>query len=306
MISKSTLIAAAVAAVMFGTQSPAFAQKPAPLATEITVCTGATDGNYYWAASQIAVQTKGSVIVTPVATAGSLDNLAKLDNGTCTAAIVQSDSVNVYKARNPTSQLSIEVAAPLYQELLHLFCNKAANLSKITGLNKDTTVLVGPNGSGSSVTWDSLKLSDPARYGVVPTLPIGGLRAINRVKLGEADAACLLSVSGIKSPALMELNGVAATTKGVIELIPANDSDLLKLKSPGKNGKPIYQPASIPSGTYPALQTGVFGSSVATVSTTAVFVVSGTFIDDHAADYDKLLRGVNGALPAIHNRVDPK
>jgi TRAP-type uncharacterized transport system substrate-binding protein len=215
--------------------------------------------------------------------------------------------MGVYKAKNSSSSMTLEVGTALYPELLHLICNSEAGLSKITGLTKTTPIMIGPNGSGTSVTWDSFVNSDPSRYGVVPTLPIGGIRALGRVKEGT-EASCMLFVTGLKASSINEANVVAKSSSGKLVLVPTNDSDLLKLKSPGKNGKVIYEEALIPSGTYPGgLQpASIMGSSVKTISVNALFVTNTDYIDAHPNDYDSLLRSVNRAIPAVHNRVMPK
>jgi hypothetical protein len=59
-------------------------------------------------------------------------------------AIVQADAYNLYMKRNAQSALTLERGRVLYPEYVHFICNTAAGLSKITGLQKTQTVLVGP------------------------------------------------------------------------------------------------------------------------------------------------------------------
>jgi TRAP-type uncharacterized transport system substrate-binding protein len=303
MICKSTFIAAA--AVIAGLPTLALAQKPAPSLPTAKLCTGARDGNYDFSGIQIAQQAKGAVDVVVVNTQGSLDNLAKLDKGDCDAAIVQSDAYGVYLKQNARSALNIEKGRVLYQEYMHFICNTDAKLSKITQLSKANTILVGPLGGGTSTTWESFKIADPRRYDAIPTLPIGGLRAVNIVQEGS-EAQCMLFVTGLKSGQINEANQVAVNSKGRLALIAADDSDLPKVKDP--KGKPIYSKATIPSGTYPGgLQpSSLMGSSVDTIAVDAVFVTNANFINGNEQAYNVLLRAVNSAVPAIKNRVEPK
>lgn len=288
----------------------AHAQKPDAISDlpTVKICTGAVDGNYHFSGSQILTQARGVLNVVLVPTAGSMENLDKLDAGACDATIAQSDALGVWRAKNSSSSLNIEVSTVLYMETVHLICNSSAKLSKITGLTKDMTVLTGPNGSGSQVTWASFILADPKTYADVPTLPIGGVRAANKVKQGD-DATCMLFVSGLKANSINEANVIAQTVPGRMVLVPTNDSDLLKLRTPGKKGSLVYKEAVIPDGTYKGgLQpSSSWGSnSVDTVSVDAIFVANSKFIDAHPSEYDTLLRSVTRALPAIKNRVEPK
>jgi TRAP transporter TAXI family solute receptor len=282
MIDKNIIIAAIVVASL---PSAAVAQNPASPPPSVKLCTGARDGNYEFSGIQIAQQAKGALNVVVVNTQGSLENLAKLDKGECDAAIVQSDAYGVYIKQNSKSALNLEKGRALYQEYLHFICNTQAGISKITQLTKNQTILVGPLGGGTSTTWESFKIADPKRYGMIPTLPIGGLRAVNIVQEGS-EAACMLFVAGLKSGQINEANQVAVNSKGRLALIAADDSDLPKVKDP--KGKPIYTKATIPGGTYPGgLQpSSMFGSSVDTIAVDAVFVTNAAFIDANEQAYN--------------------
>jgi TRAP transporter TAXI family solute receptor len=266
----------------------------------VNLCTGVKDGNYDFVGIQIAFQAKGSLHGTLINTAGSLENLAKLDAGTCDAAIVQSDAYSVYLKQNSHSNLTLERGRALYPEYVHFICNKDAGLSKITGLQKTQTVLVGPAGSGSAVTWDSFKAADPARYGSIPTQPIGGTRAAGKVQDGS-DAACMFAVIGLKAPGINAINDVAKTSNDRILLINAQDSDMPGVKDP--KGKTMYEKASIPGGTYPDLQHGMLSTSVPTITVMSILVANSNWVDANGPAYDALLKAVNQAMPAINQRV---
>ena len=279
---------------------PVYAQDVLP---HVNLCTGAKDGNYDFAGIQIALQAKGSLHGTLINTAGSLDNLAKLDAGTCDAAIVQADAYSVYLQQNPRSTLSLERGRALFPEFVHFICNENAGLSKITGLQKTQTVLIGPAGSGSSVTWNSFKLADPARYESIPTQPIGGIRAAGKVQDGS-DAACMFTVIGLKASGINAINDLAKTSSGRILLVNAQDSDIPGVKDP--KGKTMYEKASIPGGTYPDLQHGTFGTSVPTITVQSILVANSNWVDANGAAYDALLKAVNGAMPTINEKVNPQ
>jgi TRAP-type uncharacterized transport system substrate-binding protein len=279
---------------------------PAPVLAQeegvprVNICTGLKDGNYDFVGIQIALQAKGSLHGKLINTSGSMENLDKLDKGECDAAIVQSDAYNLYLKRNSHSALTLERGRVLYPEYVHLICNTAANLSKITGLKKDQVVLIGPPGGGSAVTWESFKLADPARYGSIPTQPIGGTRAAGKVQDGT-DAACMFDVIGLKAPGINSIDDLAKSSNDRLRLINAQDSDMPSIKDP--KGHPMYEEAAIPGSTYPNLQHGFFSTSVPTITVESIFVANSNWVDANADGYDRLLRAVNMAMPAINNRV---
>lgn len=269
--------------------------------THVKFCTGPEGGNYDFTGIQVAQQARGSVHVDLVRTKGSMDNLDNIVSGACDAAIVQSDAHGVYLKQHPGTLLNIERGRVLYPEYAHLVCNKSAGLSKITGLHKGMTVLVGPNGGGSSVTWDSFRLADPKRYDEIATLPIGGKRGLGLVDDGK-DATCMLYVAGLAAGSMNEADAFAETS-GHLVLVPTDDSDVAKLHDP--KGRTVYESSSIPSGTYPhAFQTrSMMGSSVGAISASAVIVANVAFIEANDAIYDKFLTAVNHAMPAVMEHV---
>lgn len=268
----------------------------------IKFCTGPEGGNYDFSGIQIKRQGQGAIAVDLQNTKGSMDNLDRIAAGTCDAAIVQSDAHGVYLKQHPGSVLNVERGRVLYPEYLHLVCNKEAGLSKITGLSKGMTLLVGANGGGSAVSWDSFRLADPKRYNEVATLPIGGKRGLGMVEDGK-DATCLLYVAGLGSTSMREADDFAEKS-GHLKLVATDDSDVAGIKD--AKGRPVYDSTSIPSGTYPrAFQTrSLTGSSVGAISASAIIISNVSFIEGNEATYDKFLTAVNKALPAILEHVD--
>lgn len=267
----------------------------------VRFCTGPDGGNYDFSGIQVKRQAAGLVPIDLVQTKGSLDNLDRIAGGTCDAAIVQSDAYGVYMRQHSGAILNVERGRVLYPEYVHLVCNKAAGLSKITGLKKGMTVLVGPNGGGSSVTWDSFRMADPKRYGDVATLPIGGKRGLGLVDEGT-DATCMLYVAGLASQSMNEADDFAEKS-GHLDLVATNDSDVEKMKD--AKGQYVYEDLSIPSGTYPrAFQTrSLMGSSIGAIAPHAIVVSNVSFIEANDAVYDKFLSAVNKAEPAILEHV---
>lgn len=270
-------------------------------APHIRFCTGPEGGNYDYTGIQVAQQARGVIHVDLLRTKGSMENLDRIADGTCDAAIVQSDAHGVYLKQHPGTLLNIERGRVLYPEYAHLVCNKTAGLSKITGLRKGMTVLVGPNGGGSSVTWDSFRIADPKRYDEIATLPVGGKRGLGMVDEGM-DATCMLYVAGLASSSMNEADAFAEVS-GRLTLVPTDDRDVAKLKDP--KGRSVYESSSIPSGTYPrAFQTrSLMGSSIGAISASAIVVSNVPYIEANDAAYDKFLAAIGHAMPAILEHV---
>lgn len=279
---------ALVLAFMFGNSAEA-------QTASMNLCTGGNAGNYYFSGSQIAGQAKGVVSVNVIETKGSIDNLTKIEAGECDAAIVQSDAYLVYKKEHPKSLLNLERVDTLYKEYVHLVCSREADIDGIKDLTADNTVLIGPNGSGTMVTWTSFGLNDKS-YTEIKTLPIGGTRAMTKVKDGS-EAQCMLFVSGLNSSSMKEVD----LQGDFLKLVAVDDWDFNDTVD--DKGKKVYNFESIPGGTYDALQDGVFSSAVDTITVDAVLVVKADWIDENPDVYEQFLKASLRAQPAIRERV---
>lgn len=298
-LNLKSFLAACALASLAGLITP-IAQAQAA-ATPIKICSGGEKGNYFYSVNQIAQQSKGTLDVTNVSTKGSMDNLQRLASGECDAAIIQSDAWGVYLQDNPSSALNIDRVDVLYDEYVHLYCNRASEIDTVKDLNgrTDLTVLIGQNGSGTAVTWRSLGTED-AGYasGTGPkTLPLDGLVAMTKVKSG--DAACALMVTGLNSAAIKKVTEQTET----IHLVPVNDMDFNDAVDP--KGNDIYEFKDIPEDTYGAFQDG---DDVETVALKAVLVLSNNWIAAHSEDgaYEAFLEAQLTAQPFIKEHVAPK
>lgn len=253
-------------------------------ATPLRICTGGETGKYFQTAAEIGAQLKGAVPVEVVATNGSLDNFQRLSDGTCDAAIVQSDAYGIFTATNPTARLNVERVVPLYDEYVHLVCNRDAGINTVRDLlkNPDARVLVGPNGSGTSVTWQTWgKQSE--EYLKVGTDPVGGTRAITRTVDGT-DAKCLLFVAGLQSGTMMEVNELG---NGSLGLVSVDDGAFDDVKDP--KGQSVYSFTKIPGGSYPNLQNyGFLGgqSDIPTLAIGAILIANTSWIDANTRAFD--------------------
>lgn len=272
--------------------APAHATNP-----PMTLCSGPDGGMYQRAAQEVVNQGRDRLQFNLVPTKGSIENLDKLAAGECDAAPVQADAFRVYKAKYSKDAGALEKAGPLYLEYVHLICNNKAGVSRIVDLrNGKHGVAIGPERSGSSVTWDSFVLADKS-YSKTPTLPLAGARALEKVKLGD-EAACMIFTSALNNNFVKTDVNAAGD---YVSLIPADDGDFDNAKD--DKGQPIYRYMAIPGGTYPKIQHGTLGTSVKTVAVEAIWVVRSDWIDKNERPYNYFIAAKNKAAAAIRQLV---
>lgn len=263
----------------------------------LRLCTGSAKGNYFYAGSEIAKQAKGSLTVQVIETAGSMDNLRRLDDGSCDAALVQSDAYGVYKDRTPSSALSLVRIGALYKEFAHLLCNKAVDVDSVKDLRSGKAkLLTGDAGSGSEVTWASWVKMDKD-YLKAPTDRVGGTQAVLRIRDG-AEAQCALFINGLNSPLMKQVNDQAGDR---VRLVPVKDGDFASVKDPA--GHLVYSKVDIPGGTYKALQSGFFSSAVSSLAVDALVVLRADWAESSKRGLDDLSDAVLRATPTVRQKV---
>jgi len=257
-----------------------------PAVPDLRMCTGGETGKYYQTAKELKAQLNGVVNVVPVVTNGSMDNLNQLSSGSCDAAIIQSDAYGFHVTKNPAAKLDFKRTAVLYPEYVHLVCNAEAGIKAVGDVRKDgITVLVGPNGSGTQVTWETWAAQDP-NYAKVATAPEGGMSALSSISQG-VDAQCALFVAGLGSGTMMEYDGLAGDS---LTLVPVTDDWFDDVKDP--KGAQVYKFSEIPANTYPSLQTsGWFGGDkTPTITLDAVLVTNSEWIDANPKGNEALIK----------------
>jgi len=272
-------------------------------AAAFRLCTGTNSLNYN-KAGHILKKNSQSVAIEVIETKGSLDNLDKLSKNECDGAFVQSDAMLVYSSKNAKAISGMERAGILYQEQVHMVCNRKLDLGRMVNLNKSHTVAVGPDGSGGRTTWDGFVLADKARYSPVNTDSRSGVRAMAAVAEGT-QVQCALVVTALNS-SLMK-NDAQKEGDNVV-LVGTDDRDMTKTAKDGR-GQPVYTYGEIPAGTYPKIQpTGaVYGTkAIGTIQVDAIFVANTDWINNNERDYDTLLRSFGSAKPEIAKLAQPQ
>lgn len=263
----------------------------------MTLCSGPDGGMYQRAAQEVANQGKDRIAYKVIPTRGSIENLDKLAAGECDAAPVQNDAFRVYKSKYSKEAGALERAGPLYLEYVHFICNRKAGIGRITDLRDGKhTVAIGPDRSGSSVTWESFVLADKG-YAKAPTLPLAGLRALEKVKDGT-EASCMVFTAALQNGFT---KGDVSGAGEYVALVAADDRDFDKAKD--EKAQPIYRFVDIPGGTYPKIQPGTFSSSVSTVGVDAIWVVRNEWIDKNERGYNYFLDAKNKAVRSIRSLV---
>lgn len=266
---------------------------------QVRLCTAGAAGNYYASGKEIARQVKRSGLsVQPLETAGSMDNLEKIAANECDAGIVQIDAYLVYQDAHADDRLQIKRPQHLYDEFVHLICNREIGVESIGDLLGETNVrpvLVGPANSGGAITWGSFTLMD-VDYDDIPMENIGGEEALSRVESG-ADASCMMFVSGLRSKWANNIDQSGET----LNLTDVNDKGLGKAKFAGE---PIYTFQEIPADTYPNMQADP--GEVETLTVRAIFIVSAAWAEAFPSAYDRLIAGVERATPNIKKRVSSR
>lgn len=285
----------------------AYAQPQNLVAPVMNICTGGEKGNYYLAGQHIRGQVGTRLTVNVIKTTGSWDNMERMLRGECDAAIVQNDAHLLFSRKNPTAKLEIERTAAMYKEYVHLVCNAQAKVHWITDLDheKRHTVLVGPVGSGTAVTWEVMAQTLPETLGKISTLPEGGLRALAKVKDG-AEATCMMFVTGLNSPAMLEANDNAFNEKREKVLTLAHvwhktfDDKLKDAK-----GRPVYENESLRAVSYyPNLR--YTGGSWDTTAIPAILITSSKWIGQNEAAYDVLVSAALKAQKTLRDHFDRK
>lgn len=262
---------------------------------ELNLCTGSKDGAYYPAGEQIVLQARGDVKVNVIETKGSDDNLKRLNDQSCDAAIIQADAY--FATQEDNTGLRIERTAELYDEYVHLICNRGAGIGDVGDLEDHPdryTLMIGSKGSGTALTWRTFTLLD-TDYAKVPTLPIGGARALAKVLAGT-EAQCMMYIGGLKSAAMNKFDEHGEQLK----LVEVDDGDFNNKKD--ETGHRIYNFKKIPSGTYSKMQGSFFGS-IETVVVNAILITDRRWIETHPDAYNSFVEASLAARPHILKMV---
>jgi uncharacterized protein len=224
---------------------------------KISIATGAKGGTYVSLGAELAEilnREIPGVEAVALESAGSRENMDRLESGAVQLALVQNDTPGGAAVRS---------IAPLYDEVLHVVVQSSSTLDDTLDL-AGKRVAIGAQGSGTEVLVKRV-LEHFGVLGTVKAASLGTMPAVEAFERGELDAACFLS--GLKSPA-------------VERLLASGRGRLLSLGDPSRAGSsldglrvehPYLSTAVIPARSYAGAAPR---EPVGTIAVKAVLVAS--------------------------------
>jgi TRAP transporter TAXI family solute receptor len=256
-------------------------------------------GGWYDKYGQLLKKEASGIDVELKATSGSMENLRLLANGELDMAIIQSD---VLAFMQPGKKLLTEQAT-LYPEYAQLIANRKSGISSVKDIDPmKHVVYIGPQGSGTALTWQALGEQIPW-YRKIPVKYSSYEEALAAVE--KNPKALMLFVGGLNSDFLKKAEQDAAKS-GALRLVELNDKRFVDKKD--VHGNTIYKMAAIPSDIYPNLQKGwIFSGSVDTLAVQAVLVLRTDWAQKYGPEaMDALSKAISQSRPVIGRMVNAK
>lgn len=257
---------------------------------KMTLCTGTPGNRYHRVGQTLAAALADRVRVEVVTTGGSWENLERLGDGRCDAAIAQEDTYVVRrfeqrrdaeKAGKPPPAEALHRTAALYPEHVHLLCNRAVKASGLVDLPPTTRIHLHRYGSGSFLSWRLFGTLEP-RYARFQTLEVDLTTVVPRLARDHRPG-CLFHVSGLGG---RTLKAAATTYSDALRLLPVVDRKLHRPAGPER--RQIYTPSTMTARTWPGLLDG----DLQTQTVDAVLFTTRAWRETHA----DAARALDGAL----------
>lgn len=214
-------------------------------AADVTLCAGAQGRNYDSIMKSIGIElTSRGHNVTLKNLKGSEDILRNLDSGGCDYGPAQKDVHYNLSQSNSGFAATVTPISMLYNEAMTMFCTAGSGIDELEEIDETTTVIVDGIGSGSALTWETMKKveieygnsSDWINARTVFT-PLDEAQA--SLSLGEAD--CAFGVGAVPS------NWAKTLDDGSNNVVWVYDKDLNDL-TVGKAS--LYPAVRVPAGAY--------------------------------------------------------
>ncbi len=272
-------------------------------------CTGGKSGNYFLHGQLLETAAANQLNVELINTAGTIDNLGRMERNECDGALAQRTGFQAYAEQNPNGHFNFERVATPALEYAHMVCNKNSGVESVKGL-KNKTLLIGDKESGTAQTWMDFVKTD-AGYREVNTQYAGGFKALNKVYLGTAD--CMMYVASLNTELMKKANELG----NKLALVPVNDWDFNNSEyaetetanqlegMKDQSGEDMYMFDSIPNEQYPNIQSGFFSSSVKTLSVPMDMVVSLDWSEKNPDAYEKLMELLIQTQHAFDKAIQP-
>ncbi len=267
--------------------------------TKLTLCnTQEADGSRFIAERVKQSVKDASLRLEFLGTKGSMNNLKRMAERDCDAAIVQFDALMVYSMEGGVRRLVIAPPLLLFEELLHLICRRGSGFEDVGDMMNEpegTVVLTGEPGSGSATTWRALSDLDEDLERIA-TRPLGGRQALEELLAG-GPADCMATVVNPKAPFMRDADARGEDLRLVsFDLYELRDAELVENR--------IYRSAVIPEGTYANLQTGLEDPAVETLGVWATLVIAKAWAKANPKPYATLRKAVTEVKPLLWERME--
>ena len=285
-----TMRLALIAAVAAAATVAAACGQPTGLTQRISIATGGTGGVYYPYGGGIAKVVSDyleGVEATAEVTAGTVDNLKFIANGSADLGFALADSLDdAYNGRGAFDAFGAVPAraiAVLYDNHNHLVTLTGTGVQSVADL-AGRVVSTGAPGSGTEIS--AFRILEAA--GVDPESDLrrqslGATQSVDALRDGKIEA--FFWSGGIPTGAVLDL---ASTPGRTIRLVP-NGGTLDSLQT--RYGAAVYHGSIIPQRTYPGMD-----GDVSTVAVANVLVA-------HESMDAEMARGITAALFAYHEEL---
>ena len=210
---------------------------------EYTIAGGGSTGVYHDYGSRLAAELSRSldVDVRAVETAGSVDNLLRVDAGDALLGFAQGDAAADAVAGTGAfaEPLAVQAVARLYDEYLQVVVRGDSDIHDLGDLAGRAVSLGAENSGVNVIAARVLQAAGVAPEEVVdPQLDLSG--SILAMERGEIDG--FFWVGGLPTPGIV---GLAATTP--VRLLPVEQEWVNRVNDRYSHA---YRPADVPAGTY--------------------------------------------------------
>ena len=262
--------------------------------TRLSIVTGGTGGVYYpygGGIARVITEHLKNVEATAEVTAGTIDNIKFLHNGSADIAFALADSVNdAIVGRGAFvdfGAVNLKVLAVLHTNYTHLVTLANKNISHIGDL-KDKVVSTGAPGSGTEIT--VIRILKAVRLDPESDIRrqrLGVVQSVGALKDHKIDA--FFWSGGLPTGSVLDLGATPGRTIKLISNIEA--LNILQ----NNYGPSVYKRAVIPKSVYSGMQ-----DDVPVVTVANVLVVHDRMPRQLAYDITRLLFERRADLVAIH------
>jgi len=292
--SRLSILCALVAALAVCACGPGTSESGAAK-RRLSIATGGTGGVFYpygGGIAKIISENIDNVEATAEVTAGSVDSLKFVKQGTSdiafTMADTAQDAVRGQDVFTEFGAVPVRTLAVLYASYVHLVTRAGSGIGRVADL-RGRIVSTGAAGSGTAVLAQRILDAAGLSQGAVRTQSLGAAQSVDALKDGKIDA--FFWNGGLPTAAVLDL----VHSPGITPSFVSTEDMLPRLQQ--RHG-PLYYRAVIPKATYN------MDADVPVVAVANLLVVSDAMSETLAHDITKLLFDKKAELVAIHPQAN--